>query len=140
MGSFGDNVLRFDSLDDALRSLPSAWEITDKYTPPILDCDHSDCILAYDLCHFACAHSDFLHEKTGEVCEAVLRSGIETTGQDMKEQVVEFTSCISLANRTGPSFANFHLILARIKKALDPNNIANPRRLIDMEATEKTEK
>ncbi len=44
------------------------------------------------------------------------------------------------AHRFGPVFANFHLILAKIKKALDPNNVANPTRIIDMEEMEKAEK
>jgi hypothetical protein len=41
------------------------------------------------------------------------------------------------ANRFGPAFASFHLILAKIKEALDPSNVANPIRVIDMEAMEK---
>ena len=40
----------------------------------------------------------------------------------------------------GPAFANFHLILARIKQALDPQNIGNPTRLIDMERLGKPER
>ena len=43
-------------------------------------------------------------------------------------------------NLTGHLYNNVHLFFARIKKALDPNNIANPTRVIDMEAMEKEEK
>jgi hypothetical protein len=38
--------------------------------------------------------------------------------------------------RRGTDFGNSHLMVGRIKKALDPNNIANPARFIDMEAME----
>ena len=41
------------------------------------------------------------------------------------------------ANRIGPAYANYHLILAPIKKALDPHNVANPTRLINIAAMEK---
>jgi len=140
-GCLGTNVILFDSLDDTLRTFSGAtWEILDKYTPPILDSDHSDWILGYDLCHFGYAEVDFPHEKTDEVCRAVLASATETIAQDMKEQVTEFSTCVAPANRTGPAFANVHLVLAKIKKALDPNNVANPARLIDMEAMETAKK
>jgi len=39
-------------------------------------------------------------------------------------------------NERGPAFAALTQLLSRIKKALDPNNIANPGRLIDMEKLE----
>jgi hypothetical protein len=47
--------------------------------------------------------------------------------------ILEFTTCAVQANHIGPTFFDFHLILARIKGALDPNNVANPTRLINME-------
>jgi len=139
LSSYGTNLIAFDSLDNALKLFPSEWEKLDKYTPPFLDSDHSDSIPAYDFCHFGAAEVDFPHEKTDEVCQVVLSSGAETIAQDMKGEIVEFTSCIAPANRIGSAFANFHQIVAKIKKALDWNNVANPTRFINMEAIEKTE-
>ena len=139
-GCLGSNLIGFDSLDDIMRTLSGAtWEILDKYTPPLLDSDHSDWVSTYDLCHFASAESDYPHERTEEACQAVLMSAREVIAHDMKDQIVEFTSCLAPANRTGPAFANFHLLLAQIKKALDPNNVANPTRLINIEAMEKAQ-
>jgi glycolate oxidase len=136
-GSFATNIISYDTLDDCKRSFQSGWPIADKYTPPILDSEHSDWVLAYDLCHFASAEIDFPHEKTDEVCKVALDSARDTIFADLEEGVVEFTGCVAPANRTGPVYANFHMILAKIKKGLDPNNVANPTRLIDIDRMEK---
>ena len=39
-------------------------------------------------------------------------------------------------NALGPHLQNLHLYVANIKKALDPNNISNPTRVIDIKAME----
>ena len=137
ISAYGSSLITYDSLDDGLRSLKSGWEIIDKYTPPILDCDHPALIVSYDFSHFASVEADFPHEKTDEACQAVLKSATESIAQDMKNQVIEFTGCLAPSDRIGAAFANFHLIVAKIKKALDPNNVANPTRFIDMEKIEK---
>ena len=140
-GCLGTALVAIDSLDDALRTFSATtWEILDKYTPPILDSNHSDWVSAYDLCHFASAELDFPHERTDEVCKAVVMNAVEVISQDMKDQITEFTSCIAPANRTGTAFGNFHLILAEIKRGLDPNNAANPTRFIDMDKVETAAK
>ena len=36
-------------------------------------------------------------------------------------------------DKVGPSFANIHIPLAKTKKGIDPNNVANPTRLINMD-------
>ncbi|MFC1870577.1 FAD-binding oxidoreductase [Chloroflexota bacterium] len=136
-GCFGTNLIRHDSLDDSMAGLPAAWEITDKYSPPILDYGHSDWVESYDLGHSALTECDFPHDKTPETCKAVLASSVDIIARDIKDEAFQYTSALARADRVGPSYGNFHHILARIKKALDPNNIANPTRLIDMEAIER---
>ena len=132
LGAFGANMITCDTLDEAVGSLPVAWDIIDKHTPPILDCDHPALIVSYDFNHFGSAEADFPHEKREEVCQSVLQSAAETIAQDIRNKTIGFSSCLAPANRIGAAFANFHLIVARIKKALDPNNVANPTRFIDM--------
>jgi len=139
-GSFSTNIISYDTLDDCQRSFQLGWEIIDKYSPPILDSDHSDWVLAYDFCHFASAEADFSHEKTDEICRIAVDSARETIAQEVAGSITEFTVCVAPANRTGATFANFHQILGKIKKAFDPNNVANPTRFIDMEKMEKAEK
>ncbi len=139
-GSFSTNIISYDSLDDCQRSFQLGWEITDRYAPPVLDSDHSDWVLAYDFCHFASAEVDFPHEKTDEDCRIVVDSARDTIVEETKLKIAEFTICVAPSSRVGPSFANYHLILGKFKKAFDPNNVANPTRLVDVGKMEKAEK
>jgi glycolate oxidase len=131
-GSFATNMIAYDTLDNCRPSLDVGWQTTDKYSPPVLDSAHSDWILAYDFCHFASAEVDFPHEKTPAACREAVQSAREVLQRGIEAGILEFTTCAVQANHTGPAFADFHLILARIKGALDPANVANPTRLINM--------
>ena len=139
-GCYGTHHILHDTLDSARESFAGVWEHLDKYTPPILDCDHSDWILAYDFCHFGSAEVDFPHEKTEEICEVVRRDAYDTLVYDVKTGIAAFSTGLVPAEKIGASYANYHLILARIKKALDPNNVANPGRLINVDKVTETEK
>ena len=60
-------------------------------------------------------------------------SAREVLARGIEAGILEFTTCAVQTNRTGPDFFDFHRILARLKGALDPHNVANPTRLINME-------
>lgn len=137
-GAFAISNITIDSLDDALRSLPRLWEMWDKYAPPVLDSDHCDWIAPYDLCHAALAESDFPHEKTEEVCRILSEASAEIGEAELKEGGFSRVVLTAPLNVTAPALGiNIHQIIAAFKKALDPHNLANPTRLIDMEAMEK---
>ncbi len=131
-GAFATNLIEQDTIDNAVASMTRVWEITDRYQPPVLDSGHSDWITAYDLCHFAAGEVDFPHDKTEETCRAVIANSNEIINRDMKEGFPELSVAVAPANRVGTAFANFHRVLSQLKRALDPNNVANPSRFIDM--------
>lgn len=140
MGGYFLTGLTFDSLDDALRSYPVSWAILDRHTPPFLDVGHPGWSVAYDFGHFATAEVDFLREKTDE-CDLVLGQALEEAiRQGAEDQTVGYVSGSWQAHKVGPSFANYHRILTRIKENLDPNNVANPTRMIDMSKVDRAEK
>jgi len=132
-GGYSMANVTFDSLDDAERSFPPSWEIVDKYTPPFLDCDHPAWVAPYDFAHYALAETDSPREKTDENDRMVGRATVEAIMQCVSEGAPSALVNALSAHRTGLAFASFHLILARIKQALDPNNVANPTRVIDMD-------
>ena len=125
------------SFDDALGSFLTAWEIEDKYTPPFLDGAHPAWVASYDFSRFALAEVDVPREKTDENDRVWGQALGEVVTRRINEQATDVFTTSTSAHKTGPVFANFHLMLAKIKKALDPNNVANPTRLIDMEKMEK---
>jgi hypothetical protein len=135
-GGYSAIGLILDSMDDAEVSSSLSWAVLDKYTPPFLDSGHPAWVAAYDLAHHALSEVDFPREKTDEndlkLAMALGEAAVQRVGKDRVHPGGQ-------ANRFGPVFANFHLILGRIKKGLDPNNVANTTRLVDMEALEKAE-
>jgi len=136
-GGLGNTHIVFDTMDNALALFPAAWERLDKYTPPALGGMHSAWILPFDFCHQALGEVDYTFEKTDEVCQVVQQSFVELIKQDRQDGVISLASGMATLNITGRDFANVHLLVAKIKKALDPNNVSNPTRLIDMEKLEK---
>jgi hypothetical protein len=55
----------------------------------------------------------------------------------MRAGVTELSVEVAPANRIGTAFANYHLQLAKIKNGIDPKNIANPTRFINMKKTQR---
>ena len=105
----------------------------------MLDSAHPSWVASYDLSHFALAETDYPHEKTIEACRAASSLAAENVGLLVKDGVLETITTMPSAHMVGPAFANYHILLAKIKKALDPNNVANPTRLINMEKMERAE-
>ena len=140
-GAMQTGWLMMDSLDEVLACTSGIWEHMHKYTPPYLE-GHGDSawVLPFDFCHFGGADNAGPYEKTEEIAKKILQEGMEQLGGDLKSSKVTFEDAIAPVNFTGASFNNFHLPIAKIKKAFDPNNVSNPTRFIDMEAMERKSK
>lgn len=124
-GGYGLATATFDSVDNSPGCFQAAWNRLDTYQPPVLDCDHPDWIAPFDLCHFAVAETDFPREKTDE---------------NDRTQALGTVVMLKAVNERGGTPTNIISFLANVKKALDPNDIANPTRLINMEEYEKSGK
>ena len=138
-GSFLTGALTYDSLDSMAHAFEAAYELIDKRTPPILDSDHADWINTYDLCHFAGAEIDLPIEKSEELSPVMRRFASDSIKMEIKEQRPGFYTAMAALHKTGRAFADTHRIAAGLKKALDPNDVANPTRFIDVKAMEREE-
>jgi len=137
-GSMQTSFLQCDTLDGMLSIQPDVWGIVHKYTPPYLThYGDSAWILPFDLCHFGGSDTAIPHEREENVCKGVVKESMDTIALDIRTSRPSFSLAIAPANFVGPNFANYHLPMATIKRALDPNNCANPTRFVDIEQMDK---
>ncbi|MFC2068046.1 hypothetical protein ACFLTP_03425, partial [Chloroflexota bacterium] len=134
----GAGGAEIEGLGDMLRAVKSYWEVHDKYMPPLLDTGHPCWIAPYDFGHAACLEVYGAGGQRGEEAEKIFYPvQREVMTRQFKERSVELMMAMLPQNIVGPAFNNIHQITAQIKKALDPNYVANPTRFIDMEGMDK---
>ena len=132
-----------DSLYDALRSIPPGIEVLAKYSPPLGDGGLYDRgqkqhkFWLADFGRIATVGIGSFGEKTEE-CEAVMAKVRPEMSRYCLDNKVFSVGFASEASRNGAHFANIHLLLASIKRSLDPMNIANPSRLVDITKVPET--
>lgn len=136
-GAFQLGVVTNDSLDNIKRAVQPAYQRIVENTPPILEASPGYWILPYDFCHFATVENDFLIEKSEDSGKVIRKLGREAVKQEIKDQMPGIYAAMAPFHRIGKNFSNTHLIAAGIKAALDPNNVANPTRFIDIEAIKR---
>jgi glycolate oxidase len=136
-GGYTATNLTMDSMDDSPRSFRQAFEVLDKYQPPILDNAYPAWVAPYDLIHNALAETDVPREKTDEGDMLIIGAMRDMLAASLDGQAIDAMVCGG-ANRAGPALGDIHLPLASIKKQLDPTNVANPGRLIDLPRLEKS--
>jgi len=125
-----------DTMHDVPRSIVEALEIKDKYSPPFGDTGRSIKFWPGNFTRLAFTEMDILSEKSDE-SERTMASMLQDQIKIAVENSSPFAFVFRQVNKVGPAFSNIHLILGKIKNGLDPNNLANPTRLIDMEEMEK---
>ena len=128
----------FDSLENILKSIPAQWKLLDKFTPPLGDLKHPDKFWPSEFGRYCYPEVDYLRDKSDlyeyEWAAKIKQAQIE---YQMKESVASGKFYLAKMNVIGPAFSNCHLLLAKLKKAFDPDNLANPTRVIDMDELEK---
>jgi hypothetical protein len=132
-----------DSLQDALRSVRAGLELKAKLAPltgdgGIYDMGqggHSFWLVDFGRIATSGVGGSFLNKT--EECKRELAAKLapELVKAYIGNRVFATTMAFD-ASKVGPYFSNVHLLLARLKKVLDPNNIANPTRLVDIKKIE----
>jgi hypothetical protein len=135
-GTFLAFTIAADTINSSMENLKRQMKFIDKYTPPLVDCDHPDKIGVYEFGHFAHGEDLFAYEKTPEDCQAVVGACMDMVQQRLQEGL-EIGIGPGLGSvyhgLAGPAFFNYHTLLGGIKKFLDPKNVSNPPQPISIE-------
>ncbi len=138
LGPMGGTGGSSESLYDALRSIRDGQQLKVKYTPPLGDGGLYDMgaenhkFWIADFGRIVTTAVGSFAEKSAEYEEFVFAKLMPEVSKHNVENHIFVAAHGYDASRTGAMYANVHHLLAHIKKELDPNNIANPTRLVDM--------
>lgn len=120
--------IQMDTFDNIVHGLERSAKIQDKYSPPILDSDHSDWIASYDMGHIGYSEDMYPVEKTKENLIALMEALTKEFQTDLKNKE-EYNIAPGLGaahHMNAGSVFGYDKLLKGIKKSLDPNNTANP--------------
>jgi len=127
-GTFMVFSIQVDTMDSNVRTLKHSAEFIDKYSPPVLDCDHTDWIASYEMGHLGYEEDMFPIEKTTEDLSALLGDFMKEVQKDLKKRH-EYNIAPALGavyHKDAGSVFGYDKLLTDIKKSLDPNNVSCP--------------
>jgi len=128
-GTFLALRLAMDTFNSSVDVCKAGMKWTEKFSPPILDCDLPDWISSYDFGHFGGAETDFPVEKTvsdlGDLMQKLMGMMKEDLSHKIEGGVGPFLGGVYHA-MAGKVFYDYGKLLKGIKKAIDPNVVANP--------------
>jgi len=134
-GTFMVFSIQVDTMDSNVKTLKHSADFLDKYSPPILDCDHTDWIHSYEMGHLGYEEDMFPIQKTEEELGSLMESFTKVMQKDLKRKH-EYNIAPGLGamyhQLAGPVFG-YDKLLKGIKKSLDPNNVSCPPQPISPE-------
>ena len=127
-GNFLALMLLGDTYQSSLYYLKAGHNVMDKYTPPIIDNDHSDWIASYEMGHFAHCEVDFPIEKTIEGTKAFMSAAMEELQRELAARECSDTFAIlgGPYHKLAGDVYGYGRFIEGIKRAIDPNNVSNP--------------
>jgi hypothetical protein len=100
-------------------------------------------VVPFDLGHFALLSvfpEPGAGDKSAECEEAMKKFGMQLFMKNKEKDMADANTLGAPINQSAPVFGSrIHHLVARLKRHLDPHNVANPGRFINMEAMEQAE-
>ena len=127
-------MVALDSIDHAVKVANRADEIRKDFD--FMDSDKDDWVCTYDFGWQGDAECLILPEQTEDDMNKAMElaiAGLKTSIQDKTYTVLQIADTHAVL---GPVYGNYHELLKKIKKALDPLNVANPPNPIQVDDTE----
>jgi hypothetical protein len=133
-------IIGDDSLDHALKLAKTGDEVRKDFASYFMDDGDSDWINCHDFAWHADSECLIYPEiteegmvKAGELAQAGIKKCIE-------RKIYSVLQATDTNPVLGPVYGNYHELLKKIKKFMDPNNIANPPNPIRVEQIENSDK
>jgi FAD/FMN-containing dehydrogenase len=120
----------FDSLDDAAKLQQMVGEFRNKRVPPFYDALDYGWIHSNDLGHMA--YGEFLLYVDGDDMDEAGKFEKELVKWELESKQYSGTQWPGYHRMLGEKMGNYHLLLEKIKKAFDPNNVSNPPKPLDL--------
>jgi hypothetical protein len=131
-------MVALDSIDHSAKVAQRAGEIRKDFD--FMDSDKDDWVCTYDFGWQGDAECLILPEQT----ENNMRKAMELAISGLKSSLQDKTYTVLQLSEThpvlGPVYGNYHEILKKIKKVLDPKNVANPPNPIQVDEAEESSK
>jgi len=138
-GAFISEKCGFDSIDHALTYLLSGMEVKRRFFPVLIDDkEEAGWILSYDFGHHAHGELTSYYDNTFENRIQVLKHEHECIKDDMDTHAYVGFSYGPNHEFIGPRMADFHLLLEKIKRAMDKDDLSNPGRFVQMDKTKES--
>ncbi|MBW1903433.1 MAG: FAD-binding oxidoreductase [Deltaproteobacteria bacterium] len=127
-GTFMVFSIHVDTMDSNVKTLDHSKQFLDKFSPPILDSDHTDWIASYEMGHLGYEEDMFPIQKTKEELGSLMESFSGELEKDLKRGH-EYNIAPALGavyhKMAGPVFG-YDKLLKGIKQSLDPNDVSCP--------------
>ena len=134
-GSHMIAMVALDSIDHSLKVAHRADKIREDFD--FMDTDKDDWVCTYDFGWQGDAECLILPEMTeysmGRAMELAM-AGLKASLEDKTYTVLQIAETHPIL---GPVYGNYHELLKKIKKTLDPENVANPPNPIQVDETQE---
>jgi len=125
-GTHAALMISYDSLDEAKRVEEILMPIKQKYIDQFQTNDFSDWISSYDFSWHADIEGSIFNEPTKEDIEKAIEMLMDGIKSSLEVRIYNVIQSSPTHSILGPVYGNYHHLLKKIKKCLDPKNISNP--------------
>jgi hypothetical protein len=138
-GAFISEKVGFDSIDHALTYVLEGMEVKRSFYPIVLDDkEEAGWILSFDFGHHALGEITSYYDNSPENSLQILRLEQECIKQDVDINAYTGITFGPTHDFIGPEMGNYHLLLKKIKAALDKDDLSNPGRFVQMDKSKES--
>jgi hypothetical protein len=130
-------MVALDSIDHAVKVARRAGEIRKEFD--FMEDDENDWVCTYDFGWQGDAECLILPEQTEDDMKNAMELAMSGLKASLKDKTYTVLQIAETHPILGPVYGNYHELLEKIKRAMDPNNISNPPNPIQVGGSENSD-